>query len=108
MVIFRYNRREDSGICRIGGPGFRSPLRRILPRVMSDVPYYCFESPPFSASFRLLASSSIQGRDENHSSLNLGYTLGDQKFSLKLLQKLLGYNRTVRPGVLMNEDNSRR
>ncbi|GBM13209.1 hypothetical protein AVEN_214923-1 [Araneus ventricosus] len=30
MVTFRHNSREDSGVCYIGGPGFRPPLRRAL------------------------------------------------------------------------------
>ncbi|GBO13851.1 hypothetical protein AVEN_14315-1 [Araneus ventricosus] len=51
----------------------------------------------------LLTSSSIQGRDENHSSLSRSSTPGDQTLPIKLLQKLLGYNSTLRA----NEENSR-
>ncbi|GBN07395.1 hypothetical protein AVEN_211599-1, partial [Araneus ventricosus] len=60
----------------------------------------------FPGSFSLLDRSSIQGRDENHSSLSRDYTPGEHTPPIKLLQKLLGYNSIVRAGVVMNEDNS--
>ncbi|GBM16986.1 hypothetical protein AVEN_133267-1 [Araneus ventricosus] len=66
----------------------------------------CFESLRFSGSFGILGSSSIQGRDENHSSLCLGYSRMIIHVPFKLLQKLLGYNSIVRAGVVMNEENS--
>ncbi|GBM77073.1 hypothetical protein AVEN_93138-1 [Araneus ventricosus] len=80
MVTFRLNRRTDSGICHIGWPGFRSSLRRTLPPVMRDGPQCCFDSPHFYESFCLLASSSIEGRDENHSSLSRGCTSGPDEY----------------------------
>ncbi|GBM55266.1 hypothetical protein AVEN_272337-1, partial [Araneus ventricosus] len=48
-----------------------------------------------------------QGRDENHSSLNRGYTPGDQTSPFTLLQKLLGYSCDVTASVVLNRDNSR-
>ncbi|GBM06903.1 hypothetical protein AVEN_38769-1 [Araneus ventricosus] len=57
----------------------------------------------FSGDFDLLASSSNQGRKENHSSLSRVI----RNVPFKLRQKLLDYNRTVRADIVMNEDNSR-
>ena len=72
MITFRHNR--SSGIFLIGGRVFQSPRRRTLLPLMWEGPEYGFDASRLSENHGLLACSSVQGRDENHSRLSRAYT----------------------------------
>ncbi|GBM49913.1 hypothetical protein AVEN_117595-1 [Araneus ventricosus] len=101
MVTFQHNYYEDSGISNVGGPGdkkkcqdkkhnfqeFSGPLEK---KENSGVFQKFQEEYEPCGSFCLIANSSTQGRDENHSSLNRGYMPGDQTRPIQTAPQAVG------------------